>query len=195
MFTFHTNHLHQIWLVYSTCWYQQKAMKKQFCFKTKNVQGIKVWFCFQQQQNTYAPNAFSTKIMPRSQVTLNHSVAGKLMSNLPPWSPGESPSRTQEPPSTQKGFESKKGPQKEPCQKMLQNLILNLCSIFIQLVILYLTPLIHFVVALHRVLASPGDIFNFNTSIIVFKYSILRHLLSCLMKVPTSISKDSILIG
>jgi len=87
-----------------------------------------------------------------------------------PWSPGESPSRTQEPPSTQKGFESKKGPQKEP-------------------------PLIHFVVALHRVLASPGDIFNFNTSIIVFKYSILRHLLSCLMKVPTSISKDSILIG
>jgi len=31
-----------------------------------------------------------------------------------PWSPGESPSRTQDPPSTQKGFESRKGPQKEP---------------------------------------------------------------------------------
>ena len=50
------------------------------------------------------------------------------MSNLPPWSPGESPSRTQDPPSTQKGFESKNGPQKEPWYRWYLFLISADCT-------------------------------------------------------------------
>ena len=53
---------------------------------------------------------------PTEEKKTNHRVA---KSNPPPWSPGESPSRTQDPPSTQNGFESRKGPQKEPWCRIL----------------------------------------------------------------------------
>jgi len=64
-----------------------------------------------------------------ARIEFDHSCQEVQTQFPPPGSPGESPSRTHEPPSTQNGFESKKGPQNDP-------------------------PLIHFVVTLHLVLAS-----------------------------------------
>jgi len=62
-----------------------------------------------------------------ARIEFDHSCQEVQTQFPPPGSPGESPSRTHEPPSTQNGFESKKGPQNDPWYAIWNNLLLDSC--------------------------------------------------------------------